>query len=284
MPVRLTAYLPDGAAERIALAADGPVLLGRGEECEVRLAHASVSRRHAELRLSGDSWELHDLSSKNGSFVEGSPAPGRVVRGKGWIRLGDVACEVEPIDGPALARDAAHPQRRRQAATALTEAIARDPARPDLLEASLAAIVELAGAERGMLLVPGSQGLAVAASQGFDSPPGLAAGGGSRSAIERALESRRPVVLHDLSADADWSGRASVVAGGLRALACLPLVLGEEVLGVAYTDSRSPGAAVTRLDLELLEAFAERATLWLAARRNQAALASAVAPAARGRP
>ena len=65
--------------------------------------------------------------------------------------------------------------------------------------------------------------------------------------------------------------------GGVSALACLPLALGDELLGVVYADSRSPGAVVTRLDLELLEAFAERATLWLAARQHQAALASASA-------
>lgn len=277
MPVRLTAYLPEGAAERIALAADVPLVLGRGDDCDVRLPHASVSRRHAELELVGDVWRLRDLGSKNGSFVEGLPADGRPVTGRGWIRLGDVACEVEPIDAAALARDLAEPARRRLAATALTQAIARDPARPDLIDATLAAVIELAGAERGMLLVPGESDLVPSASRGFDATAATGLRPGSRAALARAVDSRRAVVIHDLSLDEELSRRASVVAGGLRALACLPLVLGDELLGVVYADSRSPGAVVTRLDLELLEAFAERATLWLAARQHQAALASASA-------
>lgn len=273
MPVRVTAYLPEGAAERTTLVAVGVHLIGRSEDCALRIEHLSVSRRHAELVLGGDTWSLLDLGSKNGTSVDGRPADGVPTQGTGWIRVGDVACEVAWIDEADAVRLRDDAIRRRDAVTALTQVLAREPQRPDLLQATLDAIVDLAGAERGLLLLPEGDDWRPAAWRGFT--PSEADGArfaGSRTAIARAAASREPVVVHDLALDGELGAKPSVVSGGLRALACLPLVLGGELLGLAYADSRAPGATITRLDLELLEAFAEHATLWLAARRSQAAL------------
>lgn len=273
MPVRVTAYLPEGAAERTTLVETGAHRVGRGDDCSLRIPHLSVSRRHAELMLDRSSWALRDLGSKNGSDVDGRPADGSARSGDGWIRVGDVACEVAWVDTDAAASSLQDADRRRGAATALTQAFEREPSHPDLLAATLDAIIDLAGAERGLLLLPTDKDWRPAARRGFAADDfGSPHFAGSRTAIAKAATQRTPVVVHDLALDGELGRRASVVSGGLRALACIPLVLGDEVLGIAYADSRAPGATITRLDLELLEAFAERATLWLAATRNQAAL------------
>jgi hypothetical protein len=47
------------------------VLLGRSRECDIVLADANVSRRHAELRREGGSWVIADLGSTNGIKVNG---------------------------------------------------------------------------------------------------------------------------------------------------------------------------------------------------------------------
>jgi hypothetical protein len=287
MPVRITAYLPEGAAERATLVADGVYLIGRGEDCALRIEHPSVSRRHAELVLGRDTWSLRDLGSKNGTFVGGRPADGVPTHGTSWIRMGDVACEVAWIDEADAARLRDDAIRRHDAVTALTLGLGREPRRPDLLQATLDAIIDLAGAERGLLLLPEGGDWLPVARRGF--APGEADGArfaGSRTAIARAAASRKPVVVHDLALDGDLGARQSVVDGGLRALACLPLVLGDEVLGLAYADSRTPGTTITRIDLELLETFAEHAALWLTTCRNQAAIDAVPIPAgdARGSP
>ncbi len=58
------------SGERIALG-DRPVVIGRLPECEVMLSDANVSRRHAEVRPSGDGWIVVDLGSTNGTRVNG---------------------------------------------------------------------------------------------------------------------------------------------------------------------------------------------------------------------
>jgi hypothetical protein len=47
-------------------------LVGRAPEAALRLEHAAVSWRHASLRWTGRAWELQDLGSLNGTFVNGT--------------------------------------------------------------------------------------------------------------------------------------------------------------------------------------------------------------------
>jgi hypothetical protein len=56
-----------------------PLVIGRLPECGVVLADSNVSRRHAELRRSGDSVVLTDLGSTNGTRVNGAPIRERVL-------------------------------------------------------------------------------------------------------------------------------------------------------------------------------------------------------------
>jgi len=55
---------------------DGSVTLGRGEACELRVDHPSMSRAHARFH-SGDLAQVEDLGSRNGTRIHGVPlAPG----------------------------------------------------------------------------------------------------------------------------------------------------------------------------------------------------------------
>ncbi len=48
-------------------------VIGRGNECDIIINKSDVSRRHAELRKSGDTFLLKDLESANGTFINNSP-------------------------------------------------------------------------------------------------------------------------------------------------------------------------------------------------------------------
>jgi len=69
-------------------------LVGRGPDAALPLAHDSASRRHATLRWTGKLWELLDLGSLNGSFVDNRrvPSGGRVALHVGsQLRFGESA-------------------------------------------------------------------------------------------------------------------------------------------------------------------------------------------------
>ncbi len=56
---------------------NGTLVLGRAQECDVKIDDAKLSRRHAELRC-GATVEIVDLGSRNGSFVRDERVPPNV--------------------------------------------------------------------------------------------------------------------------------------------------------------------------------------------------------------
>jgi GAF domain-containing protein len=82
---------------------------------------------------------------------------------------------------------------------------------------------------------------------------------------KRAALQRRAVFLSDRRDQAWLRDQASVIAGGIRALACLPLQQDGRLIGVAYADTDEEAKVFSELDAELLAAFAERTSTTLAA-------------------
>lgn len=86
-------------------------MLGRGRD-ETPLTDQTISRRHAELRRAGDTWELTDLGSANGTYVNGArlQKPTKLKHGD-QIRLGNTLLvyagdeTVEQLSGAAIPRD-----------------------------------------------------------------------------------------------------------------------------------------------------------------------------------
>jgi hypothetical protein len=86
---------------RVAL---GPhTLLGRASRCAVRLSDRQVSSEHATLRWADGAWQLRDLGSRNGTFLDDArlePAQARVVAVGSRIRLGTVVVATVLEAGP----------------------------------------------------------------------------------------------------------------------------------------------------------------------------------------
>jgi hypothetical protein len=287
MQARLIAYVPEGPAIARIVTPGERLRVGRADDADLRLGHASVSRRHAELETLPDgTWRLVDLGSKNGTFVDGARISSASVARGGWLRFGDVHCEFTLLDAMAADAQAARWAERRTEATRLTarmDALAQPQdglATPALLEHSLRAVLELAQCTRGFVLAAEGGRHRIAASVALDAS--LATGPeftGSLGAVAKALQTRAPVVLNDIGQDAWLSSRESVVRSGLRTLVALPLLDGPSALGAVYADRREAGPPLTTLDVELLQAFAERCALWLAARSEASGPAEPPSPA-----
>ena len=83
----------DVALDKLMAAAQGMVIGRAAEQCELVVAHATVSRRHARLSLAGETLQIEDLGSTNGTSVNGAAlragAPAALQAGA-KLRLGDV--------------------------------------------------------------------------------------------------------------------------------------------------------------------------------------------------
>lgn len=73
------------------------MMVGRGEDCDISINHASVSRVHAELYPVGDGrYEILDKNSANGVRVNGVELPRSFVDARDVIELGDVILKFIP--------------------------------------------------------------------------------------------------------------------------------------------------------------------------------------------
>ncbi|WP_208543237.1 GAF domain-containing protein [Marilutibacter alkalisoli] len=262
-----------------AEATSGTAPPGTEAEC-LPLAHASISRLHAELRNVGGSWHLADLGSKNGSFVDGIRINEVRLPDSCWLRFGDVHCEFATVDDAHVEADASRFAARRARATAHTQQLGRINDLDSMLDATLRSVLELAQCDRGFVLLEEGSGYSVRAS--IELPPAslaLREFSGSVGAVQRAMGERHAVVANDISTQPWLAGRASVSAAGLSTLVCLPLLDGDDVLGAVYADRVRPGAAISTLDVELLQAFVENAAVWIAARRAHDLLDAHTTPA-----
>ena len=64
------------------------VIVGRGQGCAIRLKDPEVSRRHIELRKEGDFWNLIDLNSSNGVYLNGTRVTEKLIALGDQIQVG----------------------------------------------------------------------------------------------------------------------------------------------------------------------------------------------------
>ncbi|MHB1844870.1 MAG: sigma-54-dependent Fis family transcriptional regulator [Deltaproteobacteria bacterium] len=80
----------------------GELTFGRSSTCEAVLRDRRVSRRHAQIRPEGESWQLLDLGSRNGVLLNGEKIHGRATLSEGdRIQIGFTVLAFEP---PPLCR------------------------------------------------------------------------------------------------------------------------------------------------------------------------------------
>ena len=63
------------------------VLIGRGDDCDIKLVNDRVSRHHCEILYKDGHYELHDLGSTNGTYVDGVRVTRTVLRNGAVINV-----------------------------------------------------------------------------------------------------------------------------------------------------------------------------------------------------
>ena len=88
------------------------IMIGRDPGSDIHLDNAGVSRRHAQIVKNGDRFEILDVGSSNGTFVNGYPAAERVLDNGDVVQVGkfSLTCLMLDGDGPATERKATQSQ------------------------------------------------------------------------------------------------------------------------------------------------------------------------------
>jgi serine/threonine protein kinase len=90
------------APEPFVLPTDQPILVGRGEGCDLRIDHHSLSRLHCVLEFEIGSWRVADCRSTNGTRVAGFKIAEAFVWPGEAIEIGEVRLEFDVQDPAEL--------------------------------------------------------------------------------------------------------------------------------------------------------------------------------------
>jgi hypothetical protein len=269
MLARLTIHFPFRPTRSFLILGDGETVIGRDPSCDVVLDDDRVSHRHAQLAFADGAWRLADLGSKNGTSIQGKATRESALGAEGWISFGGLLARFEHSTAEREHAEATRREERHRTSISLQRELSPSLGMERLLERLLISVLALSEAERGAVLLRESDGaLEISARRGIaDADLKSKAFFGSVGAIERAVESAGVVAVSDAAADPVLSGRPSVIAGGIRAVLCLPLVTEGVLLGLIYADSRRPGTGFEELDVQILEGLASHASLAIALAR-----------------
>lgn len=97
MDVKLVMFRPNGQRKDFPLM--NPVtVIGRGENCDLRVPLVSVSRRHCELRMQGPALKVRDLASSNGTYVNNGRVTEVDLRAGDRLAVGPIVFTLQ-VDG-----------------------------------------------------------------------------------------------------------------------------------------------------------------------------------------
>jgi DNA-binding NtrC family response regulator len=93
---------PEDAPLDLVSIAERELLVGRDEQCAVRLSGTEISRRHARIYRDGPDLRITDLGSRNGTFVNGCPARDTRIELGSVVRFGGCVGLVTDRPGPTI--------------------------------------------------------------------------------------------------------------------------------------------------------------------------------------
>ena len=97
MEVNLVMFKPNGRRKDFPLVNENTVI-GRAEDCDLRIPLLSVSRRHCEITLSDNGATVRDLASSNGTYVNNQRANEADLEAGDRLVIGPIVFTVQ-IDG-----------------------------------------------------------------------------------------------------------------------------------------------------------------------------------------
>lgn len=93
----------DGKQQAVPLKA-GKILIGRHDDCQIRIPAANVSRHHCEVVTGGSGVRIKDLGSSNGTFVNGHKVDDAELSAGDVLEIGTLLFVVR-IDGDPASID-----------------------------------------------------------------------------------------------------------------------------------------------------------------------------------
>ncbi len=130
----------------------------------------------------------------------------------------------------------------------------------EVLNTVIDAMMQVSRAQRGFLIVAGDDGgLWTKVARTLDGNPPEESY--STTIVNQVVETRQPLLTNSAQYDARYTAGQSIIARGLRAILCAPMIVQERLIGVVYVDTSLRSGTFRESDLSLLSAVAGQAAV-----------------------
>jgi adenylate cyclase len=272
--------------------------LGRHPDNSIQILDRIISKEHMEIIQTPDAkYLLRDLGSLNGTYVGNQRITNHVLADNDEITLGstrliyrDKSPEEQALQRVTIApgmteshiqqRIAAEPDtgflpekelfdekllrrdyERLRIAHELARSVGNELDLDTLLQKILDKAFELLPADRGVILLMDEQGKPVprvAKQKQKASAEEIVL---SNSIINEVIREKQAVLSSDATIDSRFSGAHSIIMQGIRSTMCVPLLHGEELLGIMNLDSQIATNAFSEKDLRIFTGIATQAAI-----------------------
>jgi transcriptional regulator with GAF, ATPase, and Fis domain len=280
-------YPPEGSPRAFALLK--PVsTIGRALGNDVAVPSKELAETHAQILFDGRDFNLEEVDKQGEILINGKKKRrARLVHGD-RLTLGDAEFAFsifdEPVRGHASEDGVAPLVDPARSTTSLqlsglrklfefSEKLMTMKNLDELLEAMLDAVIEITGAEKGLILlmegpdssVPSPDGKPVIRASRHVKHESITdtAGVISDSIVRRVLDTGRAVIVSDALTDSQFGKSESVLALRLSSVMCAPLVAQGHVTGAMYVGNDRVKGLFERSQLDVLSIFAGQASLIL---------------------
>jgi transcriptional regulator with GAF, ATPase, and Fis domain len=292
---------------------EGELSIGRLSSNHVHVTDIAVSRRHCAIRGEDGQFKIHDLESRNGSFVNAVPVKERLLEHGDRIEVGSslfvflVEEGEPPVPSPPVFFEESQvlktPIVRLRREDALywlgDEAETHSPLQSarkardldlllristtvnsirkleDLQRRLLELVFEVIPAERGAILLVAEDPNTFSSVFGWDKTPGSERPVQvSRTVIRQVLQEGAGMLSNDVLEGKDFRDSESLVASRISSVLAVPVLLFQKLLGAIYLDTCNPTTRFDREHLQLLTGIAATAAVALENARHMEWLAS----------
>lgn len=261
-----------------------PMHLGRSGQNEIRILDTEVSRQHALIRLLDGQWQISDLNSSNGTYLNGQPVTTAAIESGDQIQIGRTILlftrqqsqadrtiverinlvansafeDQSRIVGQARPTEQTHLGGWTQAGANLQllyqiteEVVQPTTSLDDLLKRILDLTLKAVGADRGCMLVANAktdriEPRVVSHRQGVNVDERMPI---STSIVEHVIHNGQGVRTSDAQHDSRFDTGQSIMKAGIREAMCVPMQGRFELMGVIYVDTtRSSLSPLSHLD------------------------------------
>lgn len=243
--------------------------IGASRDADVCLKGSDSADTHALLSFDGKEFILQTTDRKLDFSLNGKSKRKATLAHDDQIEIGGDSLRFVILAKPQPSAPSVNPDemvlKGFQTLHRLSEKLLSNYDLPELLDTLMDSVVELTHAQKGFLILLDGEDFNIAVARNVDRQTILDAENQlSDSIVEKAIASKKPIIVSDAINDEEFNSSLSVINLNLSSVLCVPLMDKGTLIGVIYVGNDSIAQLFTQRDLDMLVAFAGQASLIVA--------------------